>query len=328
MRLAEAGPRSLHKSLVALTKTSSHMVAQLNLNYAALVKLQFHYVFTRLLASVFLTTAVVVDARTVYHCMRGGSASLSTAPEGGSKCKSITIDDHSAMPFKRSGIRRGTLYRRQVGNRVVYGTRKLSGSVAIQKFDFSAKYSARRASLGKPRLDIYRNAFRRAAAATGTDEAWLRAIAHVESAFRANAVSPKGAMGVMQLMPTTARQYQVSNAFDPRQSIAAGARPLRMLRDSYAGDRVRVAAAYNAGSGAVKRYGGVPPYPETQAYVRKVMQMYARYQTAMGRTGRSPDTMAGSVAQNLSDTLKWRSCTNDRQQRSTSPTSCTTSQHN
>lgn len=262
-----------------------------------------------------LIAAASVDARTVYHCKRDGTVSLSTAPEPGSRCQAIEIDDHSAMPFERSGIRRGTLYRRQQGDRVVYGTRKLPGSVAIQKFDFTSRYTpGRRVTTGKPRLKVYQAAFRRAAKITGTDEAWLRAIAHIESAYQANAVSPKGAKGVMQLMPATARHYRVSNVFDPAQSINAGARHLRMLRDMYAGNRVLVAAAYNAGSGAVKRYGGVPPYAETQAYVRKVMQMYARYRTAMGTADSRGSEDAQSVAKTMANSLDWRSCTREHGQ--------------
>lgn len=242
-----------------------------------------------------------LDARTVYHCVRGDSASLSTAPEPGSTCQGMEIDDHKAMPYTKYGIWRGTLYRRQVGDRIVYGTRKLPGSVEIQKFDFSARRATRRVRLGRPRLEPYKAAFRRAAANTGLDEAWLRAIAHVESAYRANAVSPKGAKGIMQLMPLTARTYNVSDVFDPEQSIQAGARHLRVLARRYRGDRVRIAAAYNAGSGAVKRYGGVPPYPETRAYVSKVIQMYRRYRVALRAAGGSAGASTKARTKNRSD---------------------------
>jgi hypothetical protein len=238
-----------------------------------------------LLLVAMCVSAATLQARTVYHCIQKGSSSLSTAPEPGSKCRRFDIDDHKAMPYAKFGITSGILYQRQQNGRMVYGTRKLAGSVAVQTFALSKRAAARsRARTGKPRLDIYKAAFRSAAAATALDEAWLRTIAHVESAFQAKVVSPKGAMGVMQLMPATAKNYGVRDPFDPRQSIHAGARHLRVLWDLYDGDRVKVAAAYNAGAGAVARYGGVPPYAETRNYVDKVKRTYKRYRVAMGKT--------------------------------------------
>jgi soluble lytic murein transglycosylase-like protein len=99
----------------------------------------------------------------------------------------------------------------------------------------------------------------------------VRAVIQAESAFNPRAVSPKGALGLMQLMPATAAEYGVSDAFNPSENIAAGVKYLRRLLDKYEG-RVELAlAAYNAGPGAVKRYGGkVPPYRETQNYVARI----------------------------------------------------------
>ena len=98
----------------------------------------------------------------------------------------------------------------------------------------------------------------------------IKAVALVESGFDTHAVSPKGAQGLMQLMPATARQYGVSDAFDPLQNLRAGTIHLRKLLDEFGGDLTLALAAYNAGSGAVRRHGGVPAYRETQEYVRKV----------------------------------------------------------
>jgi len=100
------------------------------------------------------------------------------------------------------------------------------------------------------------------------------AIAAVESAFNPDAVSPRNAQGVMQLIPETAARFNVANAFDPRQNIAGGLSYLRWLLAYFEGDVRLVAAAYNAGEGAVERYRGVPPYDETRAYVDRVLGYY------------------------------------------------------
>lgn len=108
--------------------------------------------------------------------------------------------------------------------------------------------------------------------------ALVRAIMHTESNFNSNAVSPKGASGLMQLMPGTASDMYVKDIFDSRDNIEGGVRYLRVLANLFEGDMVKMVAAYNAGPDAVRKYGGqVPPYPETQAYVRKVLQLYFHY---------------------------------------------------
>ena len=96
----------------------------------------------------------------------------------------------------------------------------------------------------------------------------------VESNFNPNAVSRKGAMGLMQLMPSTARSLKVKNPFDPEQNVDAGVRHLKKLLESYGGDVKLTLAAYNAGSGAVARSAGVPHYLETQNYVRRITNLY------------------------------------------------------
>ncbi|MCY1079622.1 lytic transglycosylase domain-containing protein [Archangium lansingense] len=108
--------------------------------------------------------------------------------------------------------------------------------------------------------------------------ALVRAIMHTESNFNTNALSPKGASGLMQLMPATASEMYVKDIFDTRDNIEGGVRYLRVLANLFNGDMVKMVAAYNAGPDAVRKYGGkVPPYPETQAYVRKVLQLYSHY---------------------------------------------------
>lgn len=115
--------------------------------------------------------------------------------------------------------------------------------------------------------DIFRTASER----YHVPEGLLKAVAKVESDFQPDAVSCCGAEGIMQLMPSTASSLGVKNPFDPEQNIMGGAKYLGELLDSFGGDSALAVAAYNAGSGAVRKYGGVPPYRETQAYVKKVL---------------------------------------------------------
>lgn len=113
------------------------------------------------------------------------------------------------------------------------------------------------------------------------DSALIRAVIRQESAFKIDARSSKGAMGLMQLMPATARQYRVRDILDPKQNIYAGTQHLRYLIGRY--DNLQLAlAAYNAGEGAVARYQGIPPFRETQDYVKKVLRWYEEYQATDG----------------------------------------------
>lgn len=124
-----------------------------------------------------------------------------------------------------------------------------------------------------------------AAAEHGIDAALVRALIHAESAFNPMARSHKGAQGLMQLMPATAGMYGVSNAYDAAQNIEAGVKHLAGLLDRYDGDIKLAAAAYNAGEGAVKKYGGIPPYAETRVYVDRVEILMKRYQQALVTAG-------------------------------------------
>src|SRR5580698_8947368 len=114
-----------------------------------------------------------------------------------------------------------------------------------------------------------------AAVRHNVDPSLVRSVVKVESNFNPNAVSRKGAMGLMQLMPSTARSLNVANPFDPAQNVDAGVRHLRKLLDSYGGNVSLSLAAYNAGSGAVARSAGVPHFRETQNYVRRITDLYS-----------------------------------------------------
>jgi soluble lytic murein transglycosylase-like protein len=114
----------------------------------------------------------------------------------------------------------------------------------------------------------------------GIDPALLAGLVKQESGFNPNAGSPAGARGLTQLMPGTAAGLGVTNVLDPLQSLDGGAKYLRQQLDAFGGDVTKALAAYNAGPGAVQRYGGVPPYAETQHYVQVVQENAARYRTA------------------------------------------------
>lgn len=129
----------------------------------------------------------------------------------------------------------------------------------------------------------------------------VHSVIEVESNYDPYAVSPKGAEGLMQLMPATARRFGVTNSFDARQNIEAGVRYLKFLQDTFQDDRLAI-AAYNAGEKAVARYGDVPPYPETVSYVAKVGEKYsqAKKSAATGKAGKGKID-AKAAAQPASD---------------------------
>jgi transglycosylase-like protein with SLT domain/uncharacterized protein DUF4124 len=111
----------------------------------------------------------------------------------------------------------------------------------------------------------------------GVDPALVRAVVKAESDFNETARSRKGAQGLMQLMPDTARLHNISNAFNPEENIDGGVRHLKLLLDRYQGDLPLTLAAYNAGIQAVERYRGIPPFSETKEYVRRVLDFHQRY---------------------------------------------------
>ena len=171
--------------------------------------------------------------------------------------------------------------------------------------DFSQTLTAA-ATAGRADLDAI---FEAAAARYGVPVNLLKAVAKAESGFRVDATSPKGAMGVMQLMPGTARGLGVIDAYEPEQNIMGGAKYLSQMLNRFGGNVEYALAGYNAGPGAVEKYSGIPPYNETQNYVRTVMRYmgegglsagWATYSSdPLGRTvGSSDDNLTMSMLSN------------------------------
>lgn len=170
---------------------------------------------------------------------------------------------------------RADIYRTDRADGVIEITsRKAPGAKLVSK-DKPAVFMP--ADTSPERYTRYDQWIREAATLYQIPEALIRAVIRVESDFDPRAVSPANARGLMQMIPETAERMLVTDVFDPRQNIFGGVRYLRVLANTFNGDLALTVAAYNAGEGAVMRYGGIPPYPETQDYVVRVVGYYRQY---------------------------------------------------
>ncbi len=144
-----------------------------------------------------------------------------------------------------------------------------------------------------------------AARDNAVDPKLVKSVMLIESGFNPAAISRKGARGLMQLMPAVAAEHGVSDVHDPKQNIAAGTRQLSHLMSYYDGDLVKALAAYNAGEGAVDRYNGVPPYAETQLYVRKALAAYYGKSTLGGGFGKPAAETYRGIAASQGRSVQW-----------------------
>lgn len=195
-------------------------------------------------------------------------------------------------PLRRHArILRGSVYRVTLADGTVEYTNVRPVGIAVKRVDMLFTYISTCFACSTHsgidwattplRVHAYAPEIAAAASRYGVDPALLRAVIHAESAFDPRAVSDKGAQGLMQLMPGTAADMGVRDAFLPGQNIDGGARYLaQLLRDFHGNERLAT-AAYNAGEAAVRKYNGVPPYDETQLYVQRVALLHRRYRAAI-----------------------------------------------
>ena len=168
---------------------------------------------------------------------------------------------------------------------VHYTNVKPAGQKNVKTFSFPCYASDPKCNqLDWEKIPLNRQAFddeiRAAAQVFTVDDSLIRAIIHAESAYQPEALSPRGAQGLMQLMPATQKELQIDDVFDPISNIEGGTLYLSQLLNQFDQDVDLAAAAYNAGPGAVREYGGIPPYKETREYVRRVKILYRRYRSA------------------------------------------------
>ena len=187
-----------------------------------------------------------------------------------------------ALLFSSSAHARAYLYQMPDGSRLVTDHPLINSKAKLVRRSKDTKkmgsYAANRSLRAKRRMRLWSYFIYRKAKEHDVDESLVKAVIYTESYFNPDATSHKGASGLMQLMPATAEKYGVDDLYNPRQNITAGIKHLKHLLDLYPHNMKLAIAAYNAGENAVNKYKGIPPYRETQGYVKKVMRQFKRYQ--------------------------------------------------
>lgn len=176
------------------------------------------------------------------------------------------------------------LYQMPDGSRVLSGHPLLNTKGKLVRrskdMDKMGHYVARRTLRAKRQMRVLSPIIYKQSKIHDIEESLVKAVIYAESYFNPHATSRKGASGLMQLMPATAAKYGVSDIYNPKQNIVAGIKHLKYLLNRYPYKLKHAIAAYNAGETAVNKYNGIPPYKETQGYVKKVMKHYRRFQLA------------------------------------------------
>lgn len=231
----------------------------------------------------------------------------------------ITILSLSVSSFVHSGNL--YVYRDQAGAALLTNKKVSGGEYRQEKVTYYPKSNAQAynnwdssgAALS-PSYSNTKNAYdhiiRNAAQMYGVSEGLIKAIMHTESGFNPSARSPVGAQGLMQLMPATAQRFNVSNAYDPVQNIHGGVKYLSWLIKRFKGNTQLALAGYNAGEGNVDKYGGIPPFKETQNYVRRVMSRYQNLYA--GGVSVSPSTNANDGIQIISASSNYTPSSNQQ----------------
>ncbi|MCG6118619.1 MAG: lytic transglycosylase domain-containing protein [Aquimonas sp.] len=221
------------------------------------------------------------------------AAPAPTAPrvEFRTRSDGAEIRPPSAESGSGTRVTRGAVYRYVKDGVTHYTNRRPAGQRAEVLFSYMetcfACAPASRVDFNSVGLNTtaFVDEIRAAALAHGVEEALVRAVIHAESAFQIGALSNKGAQGLMQLMPATAERFGVSDPYSPQQNISGGTAYLAWLLRRFQGDVRLAVAGYNAGEGAVDRFGGIPPYAETQVFVERVGTLLNRYRTELASAG-------------------------------------------